>query len=110
MFAEPRRVQRKRTPGFKLQEAGGNGLPVFYVGRPTIFGNPWTPKVIGRAEALRRYEAWLTTGESFGRAWLDEVRVKLLARLPELRGQNLACFCSEDDSCHADVLLRLANQ
>lgn len=28
----------------------------------------------------------------------------------ELRGCNLACFCKLDEPCHADVLLRLANQ
>lgn len=26
-----------------------------------------------------------------------------------LRGKNLACWCSLDRPCHADVLLRLAN-
>ena len=27
----------------------------------------------------------------------------------ELRGKNLACFCSDCVECHADVLLSLAN-
>jgi hypothetical protein len=27
-----------------------------------------------------------------------------------LRGRNLACWCSLDMPCHADVLLRIANQ
>ncbi len=29
--------------------------------------------------------------------------------LNELKGKNLACFCPLDASCHADVLLELAN-
>lgn len=28
----------------------------------------------------------------------------------ELRGKNLACWCGLDQPCHADVLLRLANE
>lgn len=37
------------------------------------------------------------------------LRAKLIARLPELRGKNLACWCPLDQPCHADVLLELAN-
>ena len=29
--------------------------------------------------------------------------------LAELRGKNLACWCRPGEPCHADVLLRLAN-
>ena len=37
-------------------------------------------------------------------------RDKLIKRLPELRGKNLACWCKLDRPCHADVLLEIANQ
>ena len=45
---------------------------------------------------------------------LSERRQDLLSSLPNLRGYNLACWCSlpdegESDLCHAAVLLRLAN-
>jgi hypothetical protein len=33
----------------------------------------------------------------------------ILARLLDLRGKNLACWCRLDQPCHADVLLELAN-
>jgi hypothetical protein len=33
----------------------------------------------------------------------------VLAQLPELRGKRLACYCSHDEPCHADILARLAN-
>ena len=36
-------------------------------------------------------------------------RDKMIARLPELRGKNLACWCALDQPCHADVLLDIAN-
>ena len=32
------------------------------------------------------------------------------ALLDELRGKNLACWCKAGTPCHADVLLKLANQ
>lgn len=33
----------------------------------------------------------------------------LMAKLPELKGKKLACWCSPKD-CHGDVLAELANQ
>jgi hypothetical protein len=32
------------------------------------------------------------------------------ARVEDLRGKNLACWCPLDQPCHADVLLELANK
>lgn len=31
------------------------------------------------------------------------------ARLPELRGHDLCCWCQPGEPCHADVLIRMAN-
>jgi len=31
------------------------------------------------------------------------------ARVPELRGRDLACWCKPGAPCHADVLLEIAN-
>jgi len=71
--------------------------PSTYIGRPSIWGNPF---VIGRDGARRdviaKYEAWLTT------------RPDLVARLPSLAGRSLVCWCAPL-GCHGDVLLRLAN-
>lgn len=68
-----------------------------YIGRPSIWGNPF---VIGRdgsrAEVIAKYEAWLGK------------QPKLLAKLSELRGKVLGCWCSPE-ACHGDVLARLAN-
>lgn len=30
--------------------------------------------------------------------------------IEKLRGKNLACFCKEGSPCHADILLKIANQ
>jgi len=51
-----------------------------------------------------------------GTRWGNPFRIEeygcaeeLLAQLPELRGKRLACYCSLDEPCHADILARLAN-
>lgn len=69
-----------------------------YVGRPTIWGNPF---IIGkdgtRAEVIAKYEEWLRTNSH------------LLALLPTLRGYRLGCHCAPRD-CHGAVLARLADR
>lgn len=111
----PVRIQLRRTKGWRLPPAA------VVVSRPTVFGNPF---VVGRdgnaAECARRFRDWLTgpeplpgCGRMIGGAWAaewDGLRAKLLARLPELRGKDLACWCKPGEACHADVLLELANQ
>lgn len=68
-----------------------------YIGRPSVWGNPFRIGKDGsREEVVRRYEEYLLG------------RPVLLARLSELRGRDLACWCSPLP-CHGDVLLRLAN-
>jgi hypothetical protein len=84
-----------------MKKASPNGLPVVYVGRPTRWGNPFTIKEVGDAQAavdmfrgaIRTLHATLGFGE--------------LRR--ELRGKNLACWCKLSEPCHADVLLEIAN-
>lgn len=82
------------------------------VARPTVFGNPFTVAAHG-VDAVEMFRKWLagerlSAGERF--TFLTERRAALLARLPELRGKSLACFCKLSDPCHADVLLELANR
>ena len=91
----PKRIQRKRTKGWRMPEGA------VYVGRPTKWGNPYYT-----AEA---YGRWLTTGPYFLPHCFDERKV-ILDSLHELKGKDLACWCPEGEPCHADVLLKLANQ
>jgi hypothetical protein len=100
---KPKRIQARRVAGWRLPEGA------IYVGRPTIWGNPW--RVGGRAhgalgpkEAVAEYERALTRGEL-----KDRRGVPLIDRIGELRGRALACWCAPDAPCHADVLLRYAN-
>lgn len=63
-----------------------------YVGRPTMWGN-----YVADVSCFRR---WVETEASS--AWKDRAAI-------DLRGKDLACWCSLDRPCHADVLLEIAN-
>jgi len=71
-----------------------------YVGRPTKWGNPWVVGKDGtRADCVRNYMIWAYAPEQA--AFRAEVRV-------ELGGKDLVCWCWPNP-CHAEVLLRIAN-
>lgn len=66
-----------------------------YIGRPGPWGNPFEIGRDGtRAEVIRKYRAWIVN------------QAELMARLPELRGKVLGCYCAPL-ACHGDVLLEL---
>lgn len=89
----PKRIQRKRTKGWRMPEGS------VYVGRPAIWGNKHVISPgITREEAIKRYRRDVT------------LRAGTVARIQnELRGKDLVCWCRLDQPCHADVLLELAN-
>lgn len=121
------RIQRQRTRGWKMPDGA------VYVGRPTVFGNPFIP---GRY--FMRGDPYPRSAGAFGMLWCEclsdnarsDPRVKRLtvedavewyrwlvgespsirAALPGLRGKDLACWCALGKPCHADVLLELANK
>lgn len=82
-----------------------------YVGRPTKWGNPYR---VGDGlcnslvEVINYYELWLIEGTDYTsdepHAPPNEDEIK-----SELRGKDLACWCAPGAPCHADVLLRIAN-
>ena len=109
----PTRIQLRRTRGWR-KPAGA-----VVVARPTIWGNPFT---IGAATefgardprrlVVAAFRDWLA-GDPWACGCLDDHaarRAKILARLPDLRGRDLACWCPLDQPCHADVLLEIANR
>lgn len=102
----PKRIQRRRVRGWRLPE---NAVCVT---RPGVFGNPFkVDKNTTAAAAVRGFRNFLN-----GSAILLQTdptarkrRERLLARLPELVGKDLACYCPVDAKhCHADVLLEAA--
>ena len=70
-----------------------------YVGRPSIYGNPFPIGPDGRDACVARYEEWLHQPEQAG------LRQRAIE---ELHGRDLVCWCAPH-ACHADVLLDLVN-
>lgn len=134
----PVRVQRsrKKGKGFVFSLGKENSLPIAYVGRPTKWGNPFfmtdgficfrfnktayvplsdLSKITEneqQAELVNCYKKWLN-----GRKKFYGINVKSLGIQPipketikqELVGKNLACWCGIGKTCHADILLKIAN-
>lgn len=114
---KPKRVQRKRTKGWRMPE---NAV---YVGRGSKFGNPFTMKgcreagFIGDDKAIatrcvESFRVWLTTKywrENWSGGESERARNNIIENIEELRGKDLACWCALDQPCHADVLLELVN-
>ena len=71
-----------------------------YIGRPSIWGNPYSHKegtaaqfkTRTRREAIEMYEKYLLSNK------------ELMAKLPELKHRTLGCWCKPKRSCHGDVL------
>lgn len=85
------------------------------VTRPGVFGNPFTARAAedagykdGNEMAAWAFREWLRVAPDFA-DYKPLLRREILARVGELRGKNLACFCKMGAPCHADVLLELAN-
>lgn len=69
-----------------------------YIGRPSVFGNPFTVGKDGtREEVIAAYEKHLQAH--------PEIVEQAKRDLP---GRNLICWCAPL-ACHGDVLLKLAN-
>lgn len=118
MTEKPKRIQRKRSKGWRMPKN------TVYVGRGTVFGNPFTVsqavdvfdcgKETAHVECVNWFREWLSAADdAFGEcreyAEMKPQRDRLLSRISELHGKNLACFCGLDFACHADVLLEMAN-
>ncbi|UIU47085.1 DUF4326 domain-containing protein [Microcystis phage MinS1] len=121
MNATPRRIQLRRTAGWRKP------ADAIVVARPSRWGNPvrvgeplqlttaagdvaiitTTPTVaVEFYRDVMRTRLTPVPGEHpDDAAWVEQWRT-WVARL---RGHDLACWCPLDQACHADVLLELAN-
>ena len=99
---QPKRIQRKRTRGWRTP-AGA-----IYVGRPTKWGNP---SYVAKLKGFTRAESHAAAVKAFGWWLITEGEGSQIAEAAkaELRGHDLVCWCRLDEPCHADVLLRVAN-
>lgn len=126
----PRRVQRKRSRGWRMPPN------TVSVSRPGKWGNPFKVLNGNHQDAVDKFESLFTKPPSrlrhtilsicSGRPGIGEGAVlDMKLSLHELRGKNLACWCDLCDKhkdglplgvncpdcgpCHGDVLLRIAN-
>ena len=135
----PQRIQRKRTKGWKMPpNTVYVGRPSKW-GNPFNFSAPdycWNALALGclgdrkgrREASVKAYRQWIC--DPRGRVEAMEfglviegkgqqipigprAKAGLAPSIEDLRrelgGKNLACWCSLDQPCHADVLLEIAN-
>ncbi len=116
---KPIRVQRKRTKGFKLPEN------TVCVTRGTAYGNPFK---VGEIYRIDWEYPCIASGNStqFVKGELVFIKDNRMAvdyfekwinvmpfsadEIEFIKRKNLACFCALDKPCHADVLLKIANE
>lgn len=107
----PKRIRLSRAKGWRMPE---NAVKV---DRSTHFGNPFKVGEDGRTamDCVRHFHLWIagiweTSGQAKDQLDLMVHRAWLIKTLPNLVGKDLACWCALDKPCHADVLLRIANE
>jgi hypothetical protein len=113
-FETPKRIQRKRTKGWKMP------ANTVYVGRDSKWGNPFSVERLMKLWDWDKHTAQLEAVDLFRECLIDgdepccPEQAACIARIrrdiAELKGRNLACWCGPDQPCHADVLLELANK
>ena len=85
-----------------------NGLPIVYVGRPSYYGNPYE---VGKLSEDSKYPVTIEQAIGFYKLYiLNKHRIVLNEIKRELKGKNLACWCKLNKPCHADILLKIANE
>lgn len=80
-----------------------------YIGRPSIFGNPFSHKkgtqaqvVVGtRQEAIEKYHQWIK-----GQIKVPGLTPPTVEQILELKDKILGCWCSPQ-ACHGDVLVNV---
>ncbi len=99
-----KRIQRKRTKGWKMPP---NAV---YVGRPSPWGNPFIVGKDGtREECVRSFR------DSCNHMATHAFK-EFVAWMKPLRGKDLACWCPLKDKkgnkvpCHADILLEILEE
>lgn len=113
----PQRIQLSRKKGWRMPPN------TVKVDRTTPYGNPFkVSRMVYEDNGEVQWAVELGSGvrifKTKAEAIADSVALfehsrvaELIRRAPgTLRGKNLACWCRPGSPCHADVLLRIANE
>lgn len=100
-FTAPTRIQRRRIKGWRMP------ANTICVTRPGPWGNPFDSvsefnEAVECCSQLRHVPEWMDFEKAQRILWIIE-------HMDELKGKNLACYCSLEKRCHADMLLIWAN-
>jgi len=98
----PQRVKLSRARGWRMPPN------TVKVDRTTRWGNPYTAADSGSiAEAVARHARWLRGELAAPGGEVPPTRDQIRTGLG---GRDLACWCALDGPCHADLLLKIANE
>ena len=98
---KPKRIQRRRTKGWRKPEGA------VCVTRPGFWGNPYATAEEFRLRLEQAIAALSGCSITDSRSLH---MVAMAANLDELRGKDLCCWCPSEADCHADVLIEFANR
>lgn len=87
----PTRVQRKRSKGFRQPKN------TKYVGRPTIYGNPFKVGYHGINNAMHLYRKHLERKIKDDPQFLEPLR----------QYKHISCFCNINEACHVDIIIEV---
>lgn len=115
----PKRIQLSRAKGWRMPEntvkvdwttKWGNPFVAHHPG--SALERPMTPKmaVASFRMMIAKEGGWSPDPLPWPKGKIAAVWTTLQDVHRELRGKNLACWCKLGDPCHADVLLKLANE
>src|ERR1700722_13527765 len=99
-MSRPKRIQRKRTKGWKMP------ANTVYVGRPSKWGNPF---YVG-ASLVPSHERAMSLFDDALHGRMGRLKISVEEVRRELKGKNLACWCAKGLPCHASILLEIANE
>jgi hypothetical protein len=105
------RVTLSRKKGWKMPP---NTVKVC---RPGKWGNPFMvsdvidfyigDKSLAQADCVDSHKRWIMEGTNHSS---DDAPPSIEEIRSQLRGKNLACWCKQGTPCHADILLKIANE